>query len=83
MKPQVTKIVPNLREALSGVAAGVAPLTARCSSAFRHFGVAPLLLGELAGGYRACLLRTRCNVSRKLTPSATLRAEIVPPILAM
>jgi hypothetical protein len=26
MKPQVTKIVQNLREALSGVAAGVAPL---------------------------------------------------------
>ncbi len=40
-------------------------------------------LVELAGGYRACPPLTRCSVSRKLTPSSTLRAEIVPPILAM
>jgi hypothetical protein len=51
---------------------------ALCGRAFRHRGV-----GMLAGGYRACPLRTRFNVSRKLTLSTTLRAEIVPPILAI
>ena len=58
-------------------------VAARCDSALPHRAVGLLSLGTSAGGYRACLLRTRCNVSRKLTPSSTLRAEIVPPILAM
>ena len=49
MKPQVTKIVQNLREALGGMAAGVAPLAARCGSALRHRSVGLIALGVLAG----------------------------------
>jgi regulator of protease activity HflC (stomatin/prohibitin superfamily) len=49
MKPQVTQIVQNLREALSGAASGIAPLATRCGSALRHRGVGLLALGVLVG----------------------------------